>query len=146
MDIWRKRVGLIAAGTGIVASLVVAGGITWAILHIHRSDSQLERVPAQIIEVVKSKRASFGRSVKFGTYTLRVKYRTRSGRETTDTIEKRTYAFPSAGNSITLLRDRRTGHIEDSPFPELWVILVIVYAFFGALIWMFVSIAKKAAG
>ncbi|MGH7936608.1 MAG: hypothetical protein ACREF8_06335, partial [Chthoniobacterales bacterium] len=117
--------------------------ITWAILYIHGNDARLERVPARIVEVVKSRRASFARSIKFGTYRLRVQYRAADGREVNDTIEKRTYGFPSHGDSITLLRDRESGHIEDSPFQELWIILGFVYLSLGALIWMFVWGIRK---
>ncbi|MGH8163667.1 MAG: hypothetical protein ACREP1_04955 [Rhodanobacteraceae bacterium] len=138
MDPWRKRLGLIAGIAGIAACLAVLAAITWAVLYIHRNDARLERVPARIVEVVKSKRASFARSIKFGTYRLRIRYRAADGREVNDTIEKRTYGFPSRGDSITLLRDRESGHLEDSPFPELWIVLAVVYLSLGALIWMFV--------
>jgi hypothetical protein len=56
-------------------------------------------------------------------------------------VDERTYGFPSAGDSITLLIDPKTGHIESSPFPELWIVLGVAYLLLGGVIWFFIKAA-----
>lgn len=144
MNPWRKRIGLIACGLGIAMSLCTVAAITWAVLYIRQEKSQLSRVDGEITKVVRSKRSSFGRSIKFGKYSLDVRYRTKGGRLITDSIEETTYGFPSEGDSISLLIDPKSGAIESSPFPELWFVLAAVYAGFGGLVFMFVKMGAAA--
>jgi hypothetical protein len=117
--------------------------VTWAILYIHQDRSHLKRVSARIVSVDGSKRSSFGRGIHFGTYSLTVQYRDSDGQEVTHWLNKRTYGFPSKGDSITLLIDPKYGRIEASPFPELWIVLVLVYAGMGWLIWFFVTFSQR---
>lgn len=129
----RTRLVLLLSGAGLVVTFALLGAITWAILYIHRDKAQMERVPARIVKVVRSRRDAFGRGLKFGTYTLRVRYRTADGREVDNTVEKATFRFPTEGAPVTLLRNPRSGGLEDDPFPELWVILAAVALCFGGL-------------
>jgi hypothetical protein len=57
-------------------------------------------------------------------------------------VDERTYGYPSVGDSITLLIDPKTGHIESSPFPELWVVLGVAYLVLGGVIWFFVKAGR----
>jgi hypothetical protein len=118
-------------------------GITWAILYIHQDRAHLTRVSGRIVSVDSSQRPSFGRSIHFGTYSMMVQYRTSEGKEETTSLEKRTYGFPSTGDSITLLLNEYGG-IEASPFPELWIVLVAGYAGLGWLIWFFIAFTRRA--
>jgi hypothetical protein len=97
---------------------------------------------ARIVSVDGSKRSAFGRSINFGTYSLTVRYRDSDGKELTNWVSKRTYGFPSKGDSITLLIDPKDGGIEASPFPELWIVLVLVYAGMGWLMRFFIIISR----
>jgi hypothetical protein len=144
MNPWRKRVGLIACVLGVAACLAVIAGLTWAIFYIHQEKSKLFHVDGEITKVVSAKRASLARSIGFGKYTLNVRYRTKDGSLMTDSIEERSYGFPSAGDSIGLLIDPSSGAIETNPFPELWFVLATVYAGVGGLIFMFVKIGRAA--
>lgn len=142
----RKRLVLLLGGAGLVVTCALLGAITWAILDIRRDKARMERVPARIVAVVHSRREAFGRGLKFGTYTLRVRYRTADGRAVDNTVEKATFGFPSEGASVTLLRDPRSGGIEDDPFPELWVILAAVVLCFGSFAWFFGWGIRRALG
>jgi hypothetical protein len=137
-SLWRRRTILFAAALGTVTCLIVIAGMTWAILYIHKDRSLLTKVTGRIVSVDSSERSSAGRSVHFGTYSLTVQYRTPEGREETATLNKRTYGFPSKGDSITLLIGEY-GRIEASPFPELWIVLAAVYAGLGWVIWFLVK-------
>src|SRR5262249_13963984 len=133
-------ISLVVLGT---TSLIVLGGLTWAALEIRRERAHLRRVPAEIIEVLSSRRSSFHRSIKFGRYRLRVRYRSEDGRISADVIQKSTYGFPSAGDRITLLIDPQSGHKESNPFPELWFLLAVAWAFLGGINILFVVTARK---
>jgi hypothetical protein len=140
----RRRLIISAAAVGMFTCAFVIVAITWAILYIHKDRSHLTRVTGTIVSVNGSERSSFGRSVKFGTYSLTVKYRMPDGEEETDRLDKKTFGFPSKGDSINLLIDPRYGHIESSPFPELWILLACVYAGLGWLIWFFLAFSGRA--
>jgi hypothetical protein len=130
---------LFSAMIGTITCSIVVAAATWAIFYIHQDRSHLKRVTGRIISVDGSKRSSFGRSIHFGTYSLTVQYRDSDGQEVKNWLDKRTYGFPSKGDSITLLIDPDSGRIEASPFPELWIVLVLVYAGMGWLIRFFIT-------
>jgi hypothetical protein len=138
MEPWRRRTVL---GIGIfltLFSIAFVAALTWAILYIHQERSGMRHVAAKIVSVNASKRSSFGRSVKFGSYNVTVRYRSDDGVEKTNSLDLKTYGFPSAGDSITLLFNQY-GTVESNPFPELWIILGLVYSGFGSLIWFVVK-------
>jgi hypothetical protein len=139
-----RRIVIVSAAVGTImcAGLIVA--MTWAILWIHHDRARFERVPAEIVSVNKSNRSAFGRGIHFGAYLLTIRYRDPDGKEVTDWVEKRTYGFPSAGDSFTVLIDPESGHIEASPFPELWILLILVCAGLGWLIRFFVIFFRWA--
>ena len=139
---WRRRTIIFSAAAGTITCFIVVVAITLAILYIHQDRSRLVRVAARIISVDGSKRSAFGRSINFGTYSLTVRYRDSDGKELTNWVSKRTYGFPSKGDSITLLIDPKDGGIEASPFPELWIVLVLVYAGMGWLMRFFIIISR----
>jgi hypothetical protein len=138
MEPWRRRMLVGVTIVGGLVSLVVVAAITWAVMFIHEDKSGMRHVPAKIVSVNSSKRSSFGRGIKFGRYNLTVRYRSEEGVEETTNIDVNTYGFPWAGQSITLLFTKY-GTVESDPFPELWIILVCVYAGFGGLVWLFVK-------
>ncbi|HEY3742332.1 MAG TPA: DUF3592 domain-containing protein, partial [Bryobacteraceae bacterium] len=140
----RRRIVLIAAGIGAATCLAVIVGITWAILYIHKENSELERVHAEITKVVSVKRSALTRGIRFGKYVLDVRYRTKDGQVATYSIEKTTYGFPSAGDSIELLFDPSRGSIEPDPFPEMWFVMAGAYAFLGGLVFFFIRAARFA--
>lgn len=127
----------ISGWVGIILSVGVIAAAVLAILYIHKDRSRMRRVPATIVAVETAKRDRLIHGVPFATYSLRVRYRESDGEEVTADIEKRTYGIPSAGNSITLLVDPKSGCIEANPFPELWIFLVVVSAAFVWLIRFF---------
>ncbi|HUA59713.1 MAG TPA: DUF3592 domain-containing protein [Verrucomicrobiae bacterium] len=141
---WQRRAIIFAATLGSVTCICVVAAITWAVLYIHHDRAHLVRVTGTIISVDGSKRSSSGRGIHFGTYSLTVRYRTPDGAEVTDRLEKRTFGFPSAGDSIAVLIDPKDGGIEASPFPELWIILALVYAGFGWLVRFFVAYSRRS--
>jgi len=131
---------LTAAGIGVVTCLAVLGGITWAVLWIHNDRAGLIPVTGEITKVVTSGRSSSGR-FSFGKYRLNVRYKTADGRLVQNSVEKSTYGFPSAGDRIELLIDRKHGVVEPSPFPELWIVLAVAYVFLGGIIYFFVKVS-----
>ena len=140
---WRRRVGLLAVGIGGGVCVVVLVGVTWAVLWIHSDRAHLIRVSGTIVKVNSSKRETIGRTPHFGRYSLNVEYRDPGdGSVVKNSVDERTYGFPSAGDSITLLIDPKTGHIESSPFPELWIVLGVAYLLLGGLIWFFIKAAR----
>ena len=142
---WRRRLGLLAVGIGGGACVVVLVGVTWAVLWIHHDRAHLTRVSGTVVRVNSSKRETIGRAPHFGRYSLNVQYRDPGdGSVVRGSVDERTYGFPSAGDSITLLIDPKTGHIESSPFPELWVVLGMAYLVLGGLIWFFVKAGRLA--
>lgn len=122
--------------------IIVVVAATWAVLWIHHDRAHLLRAPGTIVKVHSTSRATFGRA-RFGRYTLTVQYHDPdNGNLCTRSVDKSTYSIPSAGDSVTVLIDPKTGHVESSPFPELWIVLAVVYVLMGALIWFFVKAAR----
>jgi hypothetical protein len=140
---WRRRAIVFAATLGTVTCVIVIAAVTWAILYIHKDRSHLARVTGTIVSVDSSKRSAFGKGIHFGTYSLTVRYRKPDGEEVTNWLDERTFGFPSKGDSINLLIDPEYGGIEASPFPELWIVLAVVYAGMGWLIWFFVTYSRR---
>jgi len=136
---WRRRIGLIAAGVCVTTCLIVLAGITWAVLWIRKDRSGLVPVTGEITKVVASRRS--GARFSFGRYSLNVRYRASDGRFAQNSVEKTTYWFPSAGDHIGLLIDKKRGVVEASPFPELWIVLAMAYAFLGGIIYMVVKVS-----
>jgi hypothetical protein len=141
MPPWKKRMLLVCFIVLIVTSLLVLAGMTWGVFAIWQDRAGMRRVPATIVSVDSSKRSSFGRSVKFGTYNLTVRYRNSDGREVTDGIEDRTFGFPSPGDSITLLIGP-SGRAERNPLPEVVPVVASVYAGFGWLVWLIIKYVR----
>ena len=138
---WKKRMVLVCLIVVSVTALAVLGGMTWGVFAIWEDRAGMQRVHATIVSVDSSKRSSFGRSVKFGTYNLTVRYRNSDGREVTDRIEDRTFGFPSAGDSITLLI-RAGGGVERNPLTEVILVVAAVYAGFGWLLWLIIKYVR----
>jgi len=127
----------IAGWTGMILSFGLIVAALVAILYIHNDRSHLQRVPATIVAVQSAKRDRLIQGVPFSTYSITVRYRESDFGEITRDIEKRTYGIPSAGDSITLLIDPKSGHVEGNPFPELWIFLAVVSAAFAWLMRFF---------
>ena len=138
MPPWKRRLILSCLAVGGITCLVVLAALTWAVFAIREDRAGMRRVAATIVSVDSSERSSFGRSVKFGKYNLTVRYRNSDGREITDRIEDRTFGFPSAGDSITLLI-HPSGRPERNPLPEVILVVVFVYAGFGWLVWLVIK-------
>lgn len=127
----------------VVTMLVVLAGMTWGVFAIWEDRAGMERIHATIVSVDSTRRSSFGRSIKFGEYRLTVRYRNSDGRDVTTTIEEKTFGFPSAGDSITVLR-HPTGSLERNPVPEVILVVAAVYAGFGWLLWVILKFVRTA--
>jgi hypothetical protein len=126
-----------------VTMLVVLAGMTWGVFAIWEDRAGLERIHATIVSVDSTRRSSFGRSIKFGEYRLMVRYRNTDGREVTTTLVEKTFGFPSAGDSITVLIDQ-SGRLERNPVPEVILVVAAVYAGFGWLLWVILKFVRTA--
>ena len=70
----------------------------------------------------------------FGSSTVTVQYRSSSGREVTRSFEEKMHLVPSVGDSVTLLIGP-FGAMEANPFPAMWLVVAVLYAFFCWMIW-----------
>jgi hypothetical protein len=140
---YRRREILVSTTLGIAISFLIIATFTWVILDIHNDQSRLLRVTAKIVSVDGSEHSHLERTINFGKYSLTVRYRDTDGSEVTNWIEKTTWGVPSAGDSITLLVDPKSDKVKPNPFPELWIVLALVYAGFGWLIRFFITYSRR---